>query len=90
MVDSSTVRRSGRLNMRVPPEQEHLLRAAAALSGESVTGFVLAAATSRARDVVEVATRIELGTEAFERFASALDDEPQDLPVLRRYARARG
>lgn len=80
--------RAGRLNMRVSSDQENLLRAAAELSGESVSGFVLAAATGRARDVIGAANRIELDAETFERFVSALDDEPEDLPVLRRYARA--
>ena len=88
MDEIKTAPRSGRLNMRVSQHQEELLRAAADLSGESITGFVLAAATGRARDVVAAANRIELTTEAFERFVAALDDKPGDLPVLRRYARS--
>ncbi len=41
-------KRPRRLNMRVSDRQERVLRAAAELSGETLTGFVLGAATERA------------------------------------------
>ncbi len=72
--------------MRVSERQEQLLRAAAELSGETLTGFVLAVATERAEQVLERAHRIELSSEAFHRFAKALDSPAEDMPVLRRYA----
>jgi uncharacterized protein (DUF1778 family) len=80
-------RRSRRINMRVSDQQESLLRAAAELSGETLTGFVLSVATERAQDVVERSQRIEVSTEAFERFVAALDRPPEEMPTLRRYAR---
>jgi uncharacterized protein (DUF1778 family) len=74
--------------MRVSERQEQLLRAAAELSGESLTGFVLAVATERAEEVLERAHRIDVGAEAFQRFVNALDAPAEEMPVLERYAGA--
>jgi len=78
--------RAGRINMRVSERQERVLRAAAELSGETLTGFVLSVATERAEEVLERAQRIEVSAEAFERFVAALDAPPDEMPTLRRYA----
>lgn len=75
--------------MRVSERQARVLRAAADLGGETLTGFVLAVATERAEEVLERAQRIDLGAEAFERFVAALD-APAEMPTLRRYAGKRG
>jgi uncharacterized protein (DUF1778 family) len=80
---------TGRINMRVSDRQERLLRAAAGLTGETMTGFVLAAATERAETVLERAGRIEVSAKAFQRFAAALDRPAGDMPALRRYASGR-
>lgn len=72
--------------MRVNPRQERVLWAAAELTGETLTGFVLAAATERAETVLERAERINLSAEAFGRFVAALEQPPEQMPVLRRYA----
>jgi uncharacterized protein (DUF1778 family) len=74
--------------MRVSEHQEHVLRAAADLSGETLTGFVLSVATERAEQVLERAQRIELDDEAFRRFVRALDAPAEEMPTLSRYARA--
>ena len=79
-------KRSRRINMRVSDQQERILRAAAELSGETLTGFVLSVATARAQDVVERSQRIEVSTEVFERFVAALDGPAKDMPTLRRHA----
>jgi uncharacterized protein (DUF1778 family) len=81
--------RRARINMRVSERQERLLRAAAELSGETLTGFVLGIAIERAEQVLERAQRIELRAEAFDRFVAALDAPAEDMPALRRYARTR-
>ena len=78
--------RSRRINMRVSDEQERILRAAAELSGETLTGFVLSVATERAQDVVERSQLIEVSAEAFERFVAALDAPAEDMPTLRKHA----
>ncbi|MGH9091569.1 MAG: DUF1778 domain-containing protein [Acidimicrobiales bacterium] len=79
-------KREGRINLRVKPDQEARLRAAAEANGESLTGFLLAAGAERAEVVLERAGRIAVGAEAFERFVSALDGGPEPMPVLIRYA----
>jgi uncharacterized protein (DUF1778 family) len=84
---STEAARRGRINMRVSEHQERVLRAAADLNGETLTGFVLSVATERAQEVLERAQRIDLGGEAFERFVAALDAPVEEMPTLRRYAR---
>lgn len=79
--------RRARINMRVSEHQERVLRAAADLSGETLTGFVLSVATERAEQVLERAQRIELDGEAFRRFVQALDAPAEEMPTLSRYAR---
>jgi uncharacterized protein (DUF1778 family) len=81
--------RTGRINMRVSERQERLLRAAADLTGETITGFVLSAAAERAEAVLERAERIDVNAEAFKRFVAALDEPAKDMPALRRYAKKR-
>ncbi len=82
--------RPRRLNMRVSERQERVLRAAADLSGETLTGFVLGAATERAEEILDRAQRIELGREAFTRFVEAIDGPAEEMPTLARYAREPG
>ena len=79
-------KRAGRINLRVDPDQEARLRAAAEANGESLTGFLLAAGAERASVVLERVNRIALSATAFERFVAALDDEAESMPTLRRYA----
>jgi uncharacterized protein (DUF1778 family) len=81
--------RTGRINLRVSARQERVLRAAADLTGETLTGFMLAAATERAEEVVARAQRIDLSSDAFARFVAAIDAPVEDMPTLRRYARKR-
>lgn len=75
--------------MRVSERQERLLRAAAELSGETLTGFVLGVATGHAEQVLERARRIDLRAREFDRFLAALDAPAEEMPALRRYARKR-
>ena len=79
--------RQRRINMRVSDHQERVLRAAADLSGETLTGFVLSVATERAEQVLQRSQRISLSAEAFKRFVAALDAPIAEMPTLRRYAR---
>ena len=79
-------KRERRINTRVRDEQERLARAAADLSGESKTGFVLSVATERATDVVAREQWIEISVEAFAGFVAALDGPAEDMATVRRYA----
>ncbi|MGH2853635.1 MAG: DUF1778 domain-containing protein [Solirubrobacteraceae bacterium] len=73
--------------MRVSEHQERVLRAAADLNGETLTGFVLSVATEHAEEVLERAQRIDLSNEAFRHFVEALDAPVEPMTTLRRYAR---
>ena len=75
--------------MRVSERQERVLRAAAELSGETLTGFVLSVATDRAEQILERAQRVDLGSEAFHRFVGALEGPTEPMPAVDRYARKR-
>jgi len=85
-MSQSEPERTGRLHMRVSSRQERILRAAAEVTGETLTGFVLSAATERAETVLERSERVDLSAAAFRRFVNALDRPAEDMPVLRRYA----
>lgn len=78
---------TGRLNFRLTPEQEKTLRNAAALTGQTVTGFVLSVAVDRAQDVLERAERVEISDAAFRRFVKALDEPSESVPELARLFR---
>ncbi|CCK64984.1 Protein of unknown function [Mycobacterium canettii CIPT 140070017] len=78
---------TGRLNFRLSPEQEQALRHAAALTGQSLSGFVLSAAVDHAHDLLARANRIELSEAAFRRFVAALDEPGEAAPELVRLAR---
>jgi uncharacterized protein (DUF1778 family) len=76
----------GRINLRVDPDQETRLRAAADANGETLTGFLLAAATERAEEVLARADRIALESAEFDRFVAALEGDEEPIPTLSRYA----
>lgn len=62
-----------RLEMRVTPEQEALIRHAAELEGTTVTTFVLDTVTAQASSVIEAHRDLVLSNEAFDRFLAELD-----------------
>jgi uncharacterized protein (DUF1778 family) len=72
--------------MRVDLSQEARLRAAAEANGETLTGFVLAAAVERAEQVLLRSQRIHLDAAVFEQFVAALDGPVEPMPNLKRYA----
>lgn len=74
--------RSSRLHFRVPEEQKALLEEAAALSGRSLTDFVLSSAQSAANDILADRTRFALPRDQWDAFAAALERPPRDLPKI--------
>jgi uncharacterized protein (DUF1778 family) len=80
----------GRINLRVDPHQEARLRAAAEANGETLTGFMIAAARERADNVLERTGRIAISSAAFDRFVTALDGKVEPMPTLSRYAQEAG
>ncbi len=79
-------KRRGRINLRVESDQEARLRAAAEANGETLTGFLLAAAAERAEEVLARAGRVAVSGAAFDRFVAALDGDAEPMPILSRYA----
>ena len=69
-----------RLNFRVLPSAEERLRAAAAISSESLTEFVLGAAGQRADEVL--ASRTVVASNYFDRLVDALDEPPAVMAEL--------
>lgn len=72
--------------MRVPPERAELIRQAAAARGESVTGFVLAAATRAAEDELAIERETLVPAAFFEQLLAALDAEDETPAELRALA----
>lgn len=62
-----------RIDVRVSDEQNALIREAAALSGQTVTAFLLNAAQDRARALIDERRHLVMSQQAFARLAEALD-----------------
>jgi uncharacterized protein (DUF1778 family) len=75
--------RSRRIDVRVTDEQDTLIRQAAALNGQTVTGFLLDAAQGRARELMDERRHLTMSDRAFKRFAAALDTPGEAVPELR-------
>lgn len=73
---------TGRLNFRLTDDQERALRQAAALTGQTVSGFVLSAAVEHAHELLERANHIELSAADFKRFVAELDKPAEVVPAL--------
>ena len=74
--------RRHRLEVRVTPEQDALIRQAADLEDTTVTAFVLDTVTARARRVVKQHQDLLLSEETFERFIAELDGPARPVPEL--------
>jgi len=74
--------RRHRLEVRVTPEQDALIRQAADLEETTVTAFVLDSVTSRAKRVVKRHPDLMLSNEAFDRFIAELDKPAKPVPEL--------
>lgn len=73
---------SARMEMRVSPEQEALIRHAAELEGTTVTTLVLDTVTAQASSVIESHRDLVLSNEAFDRFLAELDRPAAPAPEL--------
>lgn len=71
------------MECRMTADTQELLRAAAQMSGRSVTDFVVAAATAAAHELIEKTTAIRLHLADQQRFADAIlsPAEPTDALV---------
>jgi uncharacterized protein (DUF1778 family) len=82
MTDHAIRPRRHRLEVRVTPEQDALIRQAADLEDTTVTAFVLDTVTSRARGVVKQHQDLVLSNQAFDLFMTELDKPAMPVPEL--------
>jgi uncharacterized protein (DUF1778 family) len=78
-----TSMKAERLHLRVDPEQKALLEAASRAAGDTVSGFVLRAATEAAADVLADRRVFVLDEQAWQVFDQALSRPPAEVPRLR-------
>ncbi len=84
-----TRRKQARLAVRLTPEQDALIREAAATSGQSLTDFVTAAAVARAEDALADRRVFRLDDAAWAEFTDVLDRPARRIPELAALLRER-
>lgn len=72
-----------RLHLRVEPEQKALLEAASQAAGDTVSSFVLRAATEAAADILADRRFFALDEQAWQVFDQALSRPAAEVPGLR-------
>ena len=80
--------RTARIELRAEPEREERIREAARLSNQSVSSFVLDAASERAEEVLRATTTTTVPPDYFDQLHRALDEPPAPNPALERAAQA--
>jgi len=76
------IARSRRIDVRVTEAQDAVIREAAALSGQTVTAFLLHAADDRARALLDERRHLVMSDRAFVRLVAELDEPGQPVPEL--------
>lgn len=76
--------KTARLEARITPDLQALLKRAAELEGRTVTDFVVTAAQDAAEKRVEQAQVIRLSLEDQRAFVEAILNPPEPTPALRR------
>lgn len=75
-------RMTERLDMRVPSDLKRLIEEAAALTGQTVSTFILGLASRRARKVIREAETIALSCRDRDRLLAALDSPSKPNAAL--------
>jgi uncharacterized protein (DUF1778 family) len=83
----TTRTRTDRIEARVSPSTAERIRYAAALTGESMSAFVVDAAAERAERVISEQRQTVVPDEFFEQMLAALDEPPSPAPALERAAK---
>lgn len=78
----SNTARTRRIDVRVTDAQDAVIREAAAMSGQTVTGFLLSAAEAHARDLLDQRRHVVLSATAFDALAASLDEPPERVDEL--------
>lgn len=81
-IPATTPSRRHRLEVRVTPDQDALIRQAADLEDTTVTAFVLDTVTKRAKQVVKQHQDLVLSNETFDQFIAELDKPATAVPEL--------
>lgn len=82
VTSGATRRKDARLAMRLTPDQDALIRGAAAVTGQSLTEFVTTAAVARAEDTLADRRVFRLDDAAWAEFAAILDRPAKRMPEL--------
>lgn len=82
--------RTARLEARITPDLQALLKRAAELDGRSVTDFVVSAVQEAAERRIEQAHMIRLSLADQTAFAESLLNPPEPTPALQRSFRRHG
>ncbi|HZG19282.1 MAG TPA: DUF1778 domain-containing protein [Herbaspirillum sp.] len=75
---------TARLEARISPELQQLLKRAAEIEGRTLTDFVVSAVQEAAQKAIEQADVIRLSLQDQQRFADALLAPPSPSPALQR------
>lgn len=78
----ATRRKQARLAVRLTPDQDALIRDAAAVTGQSLTDFVTMAAITKAEDALADRRVFRLDDAAWAEFTATLDRPAQRIPEL--------
>ena len=78
---------TARLDMRLDPADDYLIRRAAEVAGTSVSAFVLASARASAANVLADRLVFPLSEAAWKEFNRRLDAKPRRKPRLRKLAK---
>lgn len=79
--------RTARIELRAEPEREEKIRYAAALVHQSVSSFVLDAASARADSLIAEASTTVVSAAFFDELLDALERPPRKNEALARRAR---
>jgi len=80
--------KTARIELRAAPARERRIRYAAELARQSVSAFVLDAASDRAEQVIASSSATVVPSEFFDELWAALDSPPQPNAALKRRAAA--
>ena len=75
-----TPSRRHRLEVRITPEQDALIRQAADLQDTTITAFVLDTVTTRAKRMVKQHQDLVLSNDTFDQFIAELDKPAKAVP----------
>ncbi len=80
--------KTARIELRATPARERRIRYAAEVARQSLSAFVLDAASERAEQVIAASSATVVPSEFFDELWAALDAPPQPNEALRRRAAA--